>query len=566
MNRPRASFGPATLTLLLITVICWATACRTAAPGSPQISKWAKFEQVFASSAAYANPLQEAEMFVTFRSPLGEEMVVPGFWDGGSVWKVRFRPDQPGYWSWETKCTDAGNAGLNGRKGRFLCTARSGSGRFSEHGPIRVHRSGRYLEHEDGTPFFYLGDTSWNGPLKSTDADWAFYLETRAAQGFSAVQWVATQFRAAPDGDILKRVAYSGTNGIAVNQEFFQRLDGKVSAMNQSGFLSVPVMLWAHGGGTNRPIDPGAILKEDDAIRLARYMVARWQADDVLWILPGDGDYRGANTDRWKRIGLAVFGQIAHAPVSLHPGGRMWPIREFLSEPWIGINGYQSGHNDRDDNLKWMTSGDPAKDWKLSPVRPSISLEAPYENHVGAAGGKAMDDFTVRRAHYWSLLNAPVAGVGYGGHGVWGWDDGTRPPVDHPTTGTPLPWREALFMPGARQMTQLAKFFSEIPFHRLAPKTDLLTRQPGIKDVKSWISAAGTEANDLAIAYTPVQQTISIALRAIPPSGAAKWFDVRTGGTVSAIGVLSDRAVEFPAPGPGDWILVVQGASFGSRK
>ena len=564
MNRERVLLRVITVMLTLIALIPATTACRTREAAIRQVPKWAKFEQSFASSTDYGNPLQEAEMFVMFRSPNGEELLVPGFWDGGGAWKVRFRPDEPGVWKWETRCTDTANAGLHGKKGSFLCTARAGSGRFLEHGPVRVHRSGRHLEHQDGTPFFYLGDTAWNGPLKSTDADWSFYLDTRSTQGFSAVQWVATQFRAAPDGDILKRPAYSGTNHIAVNPEFFRRLDGKVSAMNRAGLLSVPVMLWAHGGGTNRPIDPGAILKEEDAILLARYMVARWQADDVLWVLPGDGDYRGANADRWKRIGRAVFSQIAHAPVSLHPGGRMWPMGEFLNEPWLGINGYQSGHNEREDNLRWMTSGAPAKDWKLSPFRPSISLEAPYENHVGATGGKPMDDFIVRRAHYWSLLNAPVAGVGYGGHGVWGWDDGTRPPVDHPTTGTPLPWQKALFMSGARQMTHLAKLFGDVPFYRLAPRPDLLGRQPGLRDVKTWISAAGTDANDVAIAYTPVQQTISISLRSMPVGAAAQWVDVRTGATLSAIGVVSEKAVEFPAPGPGDWILVIRGS--GSRQ
>ena len=566
MKRPSAIAKIHVGLLLLVAVAGTMTACRTIPSNLPQIPKWTKFEQAFASSVAYANPLQEAEFFVTFRSPLGDSRTVPGYWDGASTWRVRFRPDQPGLWSWETRCSDASNPGLHGRKGSLLCTARAGSGRFSEHGPIRVHHSGHYLEHDDGTPFFFLGDTAWNGPLKSTEADWAYYVQTRAAQGFSAVQWVTTQFRAAPDGDILKRRAYSGTNSIAVNPEFFQRLDGKVTAMNRAGLLSVPVLLWAHGGGTNRPIDPGAILKEEDAIRLARYMVARWQADDVLWILPGDGDYRGDNADRWKRIGRAVFDGVAHAPVSLHPGGRMWPIADFRGESWIGINGYQSGHNDRDDNLRWITSGDPAKDWKLPPTRPSISLEAPYENHVGAAGGKPMDDFIVRRAHYWSLLNAPVAGVAYGGHGVWGWDDGTRPPTDHPTTGTPLPWREALRMPGAGQMTQLADFFSRIPFQRLSPKPELLARQPGLEDVKAWISAAGTEANDVAVIYTPVQQTVSVLMRAMPAGGSAEWFDVRTGGLVSAIGVLSEKTVEFPAPDIGDWMLVIRGRPLDSRK
>jgi hypothetical protein len=55
-------------------------------------------------------------------------------------------------------------------------------------------------------------------------------------------------------------------------------------------------------------VNPGFALPEDQAILIARYMVARWQAHDVVWILPGDGDFRGEKAEKWKRIGRAVFG------------------------------------------------------------------------------------------------------------------------------------------------------------------------------------------------------------------------------------------------------------------
>jgi len=75
----------------------------------------------------------------------------------------------------------------------------------------------------------------------------------------------------------------------------------------------------------------------------------------------------------------------------------------------------------------------------------------------------------VRRAVYWSLLGAPTAGVTYGGHGVWGWDDGTKPPTDHPYTGTPMAWQNALTMPAAEQMAHVPDFFATIDWWRLRP-------------------------------------------------------------------------------------------------
>src|SRR5260370_41875289 len=62
--------------------------------------------------------------------------------------------------------------------------------RFARHGPVRVAAQGHYLQHSDGTPFFYLADTAWNGALLSNEGDWADYLADRAAKGFTAIQFV----------------------------------------------------------------------------------------------------------------------------------------------------------------------------------------------------------------------------------------------------------------------------------------------------------------------------------------------------------------------------------------
>lgn len=48
-----------------------------------------------------------------------------------------------------------------------------------KHGKLKVSENHRYLVFEDGTPFFYLGDTAWElfHRLSKTDAE--KYLENR---------------------------------------------------------------------------------------------------------------------------------------------------------------------------------------------------------------------------------------------------------------------------------------------------------------------------------------------------------------------------------------------------
>jgi len=526
------------------------------------VPKWERFEQTFLSTVTYANPPQEASLWVSFSSPLGERLRVPGFWDGGKTWRVRFAPHTPGKWTWQSECSDARNQGLHARSGEFFCIAPTGRTLFTRHGPVRVSGDGRSLIHDDLTPFFWLADTAWNGPLLSTPDEWALYLRERARQKFSAIQWVTTQWRAAPEGDREKRPAYRGKEKIEINPAFFQRLDQKVVAMNRAGFLSVPVLLWAITGGSNPAINPGVSLPEDQAILLARYMVARWQGDAVVWILNGDGDYRGEKAARWRRIGQAVFGDIAHAPVTCHPGGNHWVLNEFINEKWYDLCGYQSGHNDRDDNLRWITQGPAAKDWHREPFRPFLSLEAPYENHAGGAQG-AMSADIVRRAHYWSLLNAPTAGVTYGGHGIWGWDDGSGPPVDHPRSGTPLPWQKALLMPGAEQMRHLGDLFRSLDFWRLQPAPEILANQPGAADPKRFISAARTKNKDLAVIYIPSDRVVEVQLEALttmPGSPNITWFNPRTGEKRPAVALVGNTTCQMPTPEPGDWVLLITAA------
>lgn len=535
-------------------IVCFAS---TLFAADPVVPKWSRFEQSFESSVKYENPVQSAALTVVFISPLGETNKVYGFWDGGNTWRVRFSPNMPGKWGWATTCSDPQNRGLHLKSGTFMCTAPVGRTAFEKHGPVRVAASGFTLEHEDTTPFFWAADTAWNGALLSTPQDWDFYLQTRARQQFSAVQWVSTQWRAAPTGNLNGQVAFTGKERISINPEFFQALDAKADAVNRAGLLNVPVLLWAIGGRSAEQ-NPGAFLPESQAILLARYMVARWQGHHVAWILGGDGHYFGGEGEKWRRIGRALFNDMPHAPVAMHPQGRHWIQNEFKDEKWVGIIGYQSGHGDSDDSLAWLIRGPLVQDWNKSPSHPLINLEPPYEGHLAYESKKPFTADLVRRTLYWSLLNGPTAGVSYGAHGVWGWDDGTKPPTDHPTTGTPLPWKQALLLPGGEQMQHLVKFFTSIEFNQLRPLPEAVVNNPGLQSPRKYVAAARSEKKDLTLVYVPEERTIEILLSSLPPSPEVKWFNPRTGETSAAVAVITDTTAQFPTPGEGDWVLWMQ--------
>src|SRR2546423_5138661 len=115
--------------------------------------------------------------------------------------------------------------------------------RFARHGPVRVSPEGHYLAHADGTPFFYLADTAWNGALLSSEADWGEYLADRAAKGFTAIQFIVTAPWTAALADAEGRVAFDG-RGEPV-KAFFERMEARVAAVNAAGLLAAPGVAWA---------------------------------------------------------------------------------------------------------------------------------------------------------------------------------------------------------------------------------------------------------------------------------------------------------------------------------
>ncbi len=424
---------------------------------------------------------------------------------------------------------------------------------------------GHYFAHADGTPFLWIGDTAWNGPLRASTEDWAYYLALRRRQGFTAVQWVTTQWRAASSGDEHGTRAYSGTDSIAIEPAFFQRLDNRIQALCSAGFLSVPVLLWANDGASEaeNQRNPGYQLPEAEVIRLARYMVARWGTHPTVWILAGDADFEKEDVaSRWRRIGRAVFDDSPHAPVTVHPISVQWTTPVFGSEGWFDFVGYQSGHGDSDAYVAWLVKGPPARGWQEDRVRPIINLEPPYEGHVAYHSHRPFDAAQTRKRLYWSLLVSPPAGVTYGGHGVWAWDDGTSEPEAHDGSGVPLPWRSALEMPAAEQVAILARLFQTMRWWELRPAQHMLAVQPGDEAVGSYVAAA--QSDEALILYAPEGVNVQLRATSLPKAWTARWMDPRSGTEHDASHEdLGDRIL-FALPTDEDWVLTIHAASIGA--
>jgi hypothetical protein len=543
------------------------------------VHRWGRFE-VMVEAPIYddLDPLRDVYATAGFVAPSGRRVRVPGFWDGEYRWRVRFAPDETGTWEYavgvevRTGAPVMGGEVLTTVDGGFVCVPYEGANPLYRHGPPRLAPGRRHLVHADGTPFFWLADTVWNGPLESSREEWAHYLEVRQAQGFNVAQFISTNWRSAPDGG-PDGPAFVGVERIgAIRPELFRRLDARLDETVEAGIVGSPVLLWALTSGADAELNPGAGLSEEDCVLLASYQVARWHAHPVVWILNGDGDYTGERAHRWQRIGRAVFGDsdpATRALAAVHPGGRSWVGEEFGAEPWLDILGYQSGHGGDEAAWRWLADGPPARRWPEVPLQALINLEPCYEHHNRMAaqrGDPTAPDgrFTerdVRRALYWSLLVTPTAGVTYGGHGVWGWDDGSRPPLGHTRTGVPLPWREALEMPGAQQVRHLRDAFSDLAWWTLRPDQALLRAQPATAagDILGFVAAGRSEDGRLAVLYLPQGGAVRLDGARLASGVSATWINPRDGGRRPGTPTGDpdgSGALRLTAPDAEDWLLV----------
>ena len=123
-------------------------------------------EWAYSSGKAYSDPFNDIELDLLVTRPDGSEQVVPAFWSGDQTWRVRYSSTQTGAHHYRTVCSDTGNVSLHDQTGTLEVTPYEGDNPLLKHGPLRVAGSGRTLEHVDGTPFFWLGDTWWMGLCK----------------------------------------------------------------------------------------------------------------------------------------------------------------------------------------------------------------------------------------------------------------------------------------------------------------------------------------------------------------------------------------------------------------
>ena len=128
------------------------------------------------------------------------------------------------------------------------------------HGPLQVSENRHFLEHRDGTPFLYLGDTAWVLFHRLTREDAERYLELRRAQGFTVIQAVVlVEFDGLTAPNAYGDRPLKDNDPGQSNEAYFAHVDWIVKKAAQKGLFVGTGVVKAIGTFTNhstRRFDP----------------------------------------------------------------------------------------------------------------------------------------------------------------------------------------------------------------------------------------------------------------------------------------------------------------------
>jgi hypothetical protein len=434
---------------------------------------------------------------------------------------------------------------------------------------LKVSDNRRFLVHEDGSPFFYLGDTAWELFHRLNREEATRYLENRAKKGYTVIQAVALAeldgvgtpnaygHRPLVENDPAKPDVKEG----AAN-DYWDQVDFIVEKANSLGLYIGFLPTW--GDKWNKKPGEGGVFTPEKAAAYGEWLGKRYQHTGLIWILGGD---RPVQNDEHREIlramaqGLAKGDGGAHLK-TFHPPGGNGSSTWWHTGDWLDFNMRQNGHA-----AEFTGRYDQTKtDYDRKPVKPVLDGEPIYEDHPVSFDPQKQghsNSADVRRPFYWDTFSGAF-GHTYGHHSVWQMWAPPRGPINNPL----MPWFEAIDQPGAGQMQHGKNLLLSRPFLTRVPDDSIIvtdrvpTSVPGAGRYR--FVATRDESGSYAMVYAPVGRKFKVRMDKITGAKVnAWWFNPRT-GEATRIGEFPNAGErEFLSPNPGehlDWVLVLDDA------
>jgi len=429
------------------------------------------------------------------------------------------------------------------------------------HGKLKISENKRFIIHDNGTPFFYLGDTGWELFHRLNKEETEKYLENRRYKGFTVIQAVAL---AELDG--LNTPNAEGhkplidNDPLKPNEPYWQHVDWVIKKAAEKGMFIGLLPTWGDKVDKRWGVGP-VIFNAENAYKYGQWIGKRYRDfPNIIWINGGDREGGGNNTPIWNALAEGIKSVDKNHLMTFHPWGETSSSQWFHNSSWLDFNMCQTGHGQRSYAIYKRLV---VRDYNLKPVKPCFDGEPRYEDHPVGWKPEVLgwfDDADIRQALYWNLFSGAF-GHTYGCHPIWQMKTPEREAVGLARNN----WYDVLDLPGASQLIHARRLLESRPFLSRIPDQSIIA--PEYFPETDYVVA--TRGDGYALIYFPTGWPAEIIF---DPIGAEKitawWFNPRNGEAKPGGTFNGKGSAKFTPPSSGrgnDWILVLDDISKGFK-
>jgi hypothetical protein len=444
---------------------------------------------------------------------------------------------------------------------------------WEEHGKLIVHEDSRIIQHEDGTPFLWLGCTAWGMTEWLSRDEVSLYLDDRKSKGMNVVQLCL--FWGKRVDNPIKFTAnapnYYGYKAFVENEgvpdpkqaavveggspenpnDYWDHVDYCLKAIRERGMYAAVLPFWgrryvnaALAGHSTQ------IFTMENIFQYGQFLGERYGNEpNLIWVSGGDvrADARGDYLPHYRLLAEGLVDGATGKQVKWDEKSNLWdsvfmtyhpdglPMKNsstwFHNDPWLDFNMIET-YIHRDSIV-----GAVQQDLNLKNPKPTVLGEPHYE---GITNDYLADAINIRRQAYQSFF-AGAAGFTYGA----GIDREGNGPLFSPTNN----WKLLLDLEGAGQMVHLKKFLEDHEWWNWELKDDLIVDGKGHGELEKLAVTSGKKI----LVYCSDNSRFTLKQN---PANKMSWFNPKSGESISAVSGSKNEI--SPPDGWEDAILVLE--------
>ncbi|GJM33914.1 MAG: hypothetical protein DHS20C18_29150 [Saprospiraceae bacterium] len=467
---------------------------------------------------------------------------------------------------------------------------------WEQHGKLEASPNGHTIQHKDGTPFLWIGDTGWGMFQQLTREEVNQYLDNRQKLGFTVIQSVAFWY---PHGGGMKNGPHNAANAYGhrpfsgeetapntaepllveggspdAPNDYWDHVDYVIEEVKKRNMYLALLPCWGRAYITPQMAGAQKEFTEEEARTYGAFLGERYQQEPhILWVLGGDAKAQIKGKDKYNNyqdwdmrsviramaegIAQGATGQQpswdqAHPAwsevfMTYHPDGDAADnsSKWFHEDAWLTANGVEVW---REVDLVYPMM---LSEYQLkNPIKPSLFLEGSYEFGSYRHECGWVTPVKVRRQIYHTFF-AGGAGHTYGAGPIWAMR-GTGGDYNCDYT-----WKQALAFPAGINFARVVKtFLIKHLWSEWIPDQKIVEGPAG--EGESLKVAVALPSRQMALVYFSNNSQAKIK-NTMDKAAIAHWFDPRNGKEEQADNFKQNEIRDLvPPKGWEDAILVMQ--------